>query len=254
MQMQRIHQFLLHAGRLITASGGETSRVEQTVTYLGRACGLDAVQVIGLPTGLMLTTERGEESKTSVLAIDERATHLGRLDALNALSRDLVEGRCTFDEAEGRLAALESQHPPLEKHRKGLYMGLSCACWALVLGGSWADFVPTFVVGVLVNETMFACSRRRVPLFLVVYLAVVVGTMASVLAARVVPGCSPRSMLVGVVVPIVPGVALTSAIRDLMAGDLVSGVARGAEAVLQASAIVAAVGSVLSALGTAAMP
>jgi uncharacterized membrane protein YjjP (DUF1212 family) len=37
--------------------------------------------------------------------------------------------------------------------------------------------------------------------------------------------------------PLVPGVALTTSIRDLLAGDLLSGIARGVEAILSAIAI-----------------
>ena len=45
--------------------------------------------------------------------------------------------------------------------------------------------------------------------------------------------------------PLVPGVAITNAIRDIMAGDFLSGTARVVEAVLIAVAIASGVGPVL---------
>ena len=45
---------------------------------------------------------------------------------------------------------------------------------------------------------------------------------------------------------LLPGLAMTNAIRDTVMGDLVSGTARAAEALLVAVAIAAGVGSVLS--------
>ena len=47
--------------------------------------------------------------------------------------------------------------------------------------------------------------------------------------------------------PLLPGLAMTNAIRDTMRGDLVSGVARGAEALLVAVALGTGAGLVLKA-------
>lgn len=245
MELEEVHRFLLQAGRLIVECGGETSRVEQSLDYMGKACGLDDVQVFGLPTGVVVSSELSGRSLTSVISIDSRNTHLGRLDALNALSRDLVSGHCSFEQAQQTLADLKKVHPPLEVRRKALYFGVSAACWAVVLGGNFKDFAPALVVGVLVEEFMRLLAGRRIPPFVVLYLGAAIASVAAVGAAHLLPGSSTRTMLVGVVLPLVPGLALTGAIRELMAGDLVSGVARGAEAVLQAAAIAAGFETVL---------
>lgn len=44
-------------------------------------------------------------------------------------------------------------------------------------------------------------------------------------------------IIIGSVMPLVPGLLITNAVRDLMAGHLVSGLSRGAEAFLTAFAI-----------------
>jgi uncharacterized membrane protein YjjP (DUF1212 family) len=46
--------------------------------------------------------------------------------------------------------------------------------------------------------------------------------------------------------PLVPGLAITNAVRDLMGGDLVSGLSKGAEALLTAFAIGAGIAAVFS--------
>jgi uncharacterized membrane protein YjjP (DUF1212 family) len=46
-------------------------------------------------------------------------------------------------------------------------------------------------------------------------------------------------------VPLVPGMALTNSIRDLIAGDLLSGVSRGAAASLSAAAIAGGVYTII---------
>ena len=44
-------------------------------------------------------------------------------------------------------------------------------------------------------------------------------------------------IIIGSVMPLVPGLLITNAVRDLMAGHLVSGISKGAEAFLTAFAI-----------------
>ena len=53
-------------------------------------------------------------------------------------------------------------------------------------------------------------------------------------------------VIIGSLMLLVPGLSITNAIRDTLAGDLVSGLARGAEAFLTAIAVAIGTGIVLS--------
>ncbi|MBM3465818.1 MAG: hypothetical protein FJX76_27325 [Armatimonadetes bacterium] len=85
------------------------------------------------------------------------------------------------------------------------------------------------------------------PNFLAIYFGALVGALWAVLAVNLGVGSEVAALVVGVIIPLVPGMAMTNAVRDLIAGDLVAGVARGAEALLVAVAIASGVWSVLAA-------
>ena len=53
-------------------------------------------------------------------------------------------------------------------------------------------------------------------------------------------------VIMGAVMVLVPGVTMTTALRDMLSGELVSGVSRGAEALAVAVAVAAGVAGVLS--------
>lgn len=55
-------------------------------------------------------------------------------------------------------------------------------------------------------------------------------------------------VIVGSIMPLLPGVALTNGIRDFISGDLISGVSRVSEALLTAIAIAVGIGSALKLL------
>ena len=50
-------------------------------------------------------------------------------------------------------------------------------------------------------------------------------------------GSEIDKIIIGSVMPLVPGLLITNAVRDLMSGHLVSGMSKGAEALLTALAI-----------------
>jgi uncharacterized membrane protein YjjP (DUF1212 family) len=51
-----------------------------------------------------------------------------------------------------------------------------------------------------------------------------------------------NSIIVGCMMPLLPGLAMTNAIRDTIRGDLISGIARATEALLVASSLAAGTG------------
>ena len=75
------------------------------------------------------------------------------------------------------------------------------------------------------------------------------GALSSVIAlasVRIFSMGSQTAIITGAIMPLLPGLAITNAIRDTVNGDLVSGVARTAEALLTAIAIAAGVGVVIA--------
>jgi uncharacterized membrane protein YjjP (DUF1212 family) len=88
--------------------------------------------------------------------------------------------------------------------------------------------------------------NRQTAIFLATFIAAVHAALVAFIAVSVIEGTQVDKIIIGGIMPLLPGVALTNAVRDMIAGDLVAGLARGAEAVLIASAIAAGVIAVLA--------
>lgn len=78
-----------------------------------------------------------------------------------------------------------------------------------------------------------------------VFAAFIVTVIATISVASGL-GSELDKIIIGSVMPLVPGLLITNAVRDLMAGSFVSGLSKGAEAFLTAFAIGAGVALVLS--------
>ena len=114
----------------------------------------------------------------------------------------------------------------------------------MMVGGSWLEGLVAGVVGALV---LFVVSRmeRRFPKVI----QAAAGSMVAAAAVTIVGqrlSINTNIAILGAVMVLAPGLVITTAIRDLLSGELVSGLSRSAEALVIAVAIAAGVAVVLS--------
>ncbi|MHB2020919.1 MAG: threonine/serine exporter family protein, partial [Candidatus Xenobia bacterium] len=227
--------------------GAETSRVEETVVRMGATMGFPEVEVFCTPTGIMVSLVRGDDAYTRLVTIERRGNDLAKVAQVNALSRQMENGQLDVSTAMIQMAEIEDNPPSYPWWLRLLARGASCAAWAAIINGDPRALLPALLAGFFVALVMDRASEV-LPDFLAVFTGAFVGTGWAVIAVRIGLAPSLRDVVTGVILPLVPGVALTNAVRDLIAGDLVSGVARGAEALLKAIGIAAGVWAILAAM------
>ena len=119
---RRIMDFIMAAGQTLLENGAEVFRVEQTMEIMARSFHLREFHVYVLTNGIFASAGTAEISE--VRNVPTRTTHLGRVAAVNALSREIAEGNMTLDEAESRLVL--ARRIPFPKDWGQLVSGL-CA-------------------------------------------------------------------------------------------------------------------------------
>ncbi|MDI3256785.1 MAG: threonine/serine exporter family protein [Kyrpidia sp.] len=244
--MEHIMAICLRAGAILLRSGAETARVEETITRLALAAGVDKVDTFVTPTGIFICLEKGGESLTRLTRVHARATDLQKVTEVNHLSRRFVRGDLSLEDLEERLSAMETMPPLYPRWLQALAGFVSAGSYSFLLSGHWRDVLPSALGGLVAHLVYGWKGGGRGGNVLRVFLGGVAGSAAAVAAAWVEGDVSRVGhVVVGAMIPLVPGVAVTTAVRDLLAGDLLSGMARGTEALLAAVAIAIAVGLVL---------
>lgn len=237
------------ASQMILESGGETYRAEETVERMCQGLGIPKVDVLALPTGLMLTMTMGDGGTLSrIVRVHNRSTDLGRMDQCNDISRKVASGQMSAEEA---LAALRDIRRSVPQHR-WLLVGasaLSAASFTVMLGGRWIDFVVSFFCGALVQLLLPPLAKMRVPVLISSMIAGALTTLMALVSTLLLPGVTIEPVISGAIMPLLPGLAVTNAMRDTIRGDLVSGGARVIEAVLSVMMLAAGIGLMLSMWG-----
>ena len=156
-QRRRIMDFIMAAGQTLLENGAEVFRVEQTMEIMARSFHLREFHVYILTNGIFASAGTAEISE--VRNVPVRTTHLGRVAAVNELSRQIAAGGLTLDEAEAQLA--RAQRIPFPNDRVQLVAGLSGAfCFAMIFGGTLRAGLAAAVAGLATSR---ASIIRMVP-------------------------------------------------------------------------------------------
>lgn len=232
------------AGKIMLENGGETYRVEQTINMICKSYGIDNAESFVSPTAIITSTmdENGRNS-TIIKRITSRATDLEKVALINNLSRQIQSHPLTLDELRKELKYIRS-FPKYSNGIKTFFAGVTTGTFTLLFGGSFSDFIIAFGVGILINLLSSMLSRLSVNEF---FINVAGGALAAIIGlffSYINPIFHKDEIIIGSIMLLVPGLVITNAIRDTIAGDLLSGLSRTLEAIMIAGAI--AIGAAFS--------
>lgn len=212
-----------HAGCILLKNGAEIFRVQETMTRILCAYGVTDNNVYVISNGIFATEGEGTEHALSLVRhVPLGGVNLSRIDAVNAISREICEGRWTTDEAEALLIRAETLTP--EKPLTHVFAcALGAASFCYLFGGSLLDSAAAFPIGLLLQIYLFAAQKRRSGFMPYIWGSGLV-TLLSGLLSALFPALSASWVVIGGIVPMVPGVTFTTSIREFFNGDYLSGV------------------------------
>ena len=245
-EQREILDAAMQAGHILLENGAEIFRVEETIDRICHYYGIESGNAFVLSNGIFITSgNEREEIFAKVQHIPVSGVHLNRVAAVNQLSREIVEGRYTIGEVRERLDEIRVM-PGKTKTMQILASGVGSACFCMLFGGNFMDSSAAFVSGVLLYFYVLYISGP--------HLSKIVGNIGG--GALVTFLCSVmyllsvgqhlNFMIIGSIMPLVPGVAFTNAIRDIADGDYISGSVRMLDALLVFFCIAMGVGLVFS--------
>ncbi|MFE8701380.1 threonine/serine exporter family protein [Cytobacillus sp. FJAT-54145] len=241
-----IMEVCLLAGKIMLQSGAETYRVEDTMSRIAHSFGVKESHSFVTPTGIIFSVESEEPTKTKLIRITERTTDLHKVTLVNSISRNISSGEMTLEKAYHELKEVEESKLTFKMTTQILAAAISSGCFLIMFQGEWADFLSAFIAGGAGLWSLIY-FHRLVPIkFFSEFVASLIIGILSFLFVKIGVGHELDKIIIGSVMPLVPGLLLTNAVRDLMAGHLVSGISKGAEALLTAFAIGSGIAIVLS--------
>lgn len=227
-------------------NGAEVYRVEDTAVRILKSHDIKDSDIYILANGIFASAHENKEDACSIVRhVPLASPHLGRVAALNQLARDICSHECSIPEAWKRLEECKSI-PVYKQIYRVLFSGLGCGGFTYLFGGTPIDMVFSFFIGMLLELFSDYLSKQKTSRFISSVLSSVFVTfLALILVVFDFPVLYDK-IIIGDIMPLVPGIALTTSIRDFFNGDYLAGTIHLIDALLTSFCIAAGVGATIS--------
>lgn len=242
MDDKSIANMAVLAGEIMLRSGAETYRVEDTIKHILDTAGTAETESLVMLTGIIVTIDRpGQEAVTVMRRVHERGTNMHRIVEVNEISRKYCAGELSAEETWEKLKRIKGKQYTVWMYN--LSTILVPAGFAPLFGGGLREIFAAGGAGIVLAVLMTIGKRVKTGAFILNILCAAGIAVAAVLLKLWNPLLNMDTVIISGIMPLVPGVAITNAIRDTLRGDYISGEARALEAFVTAAAVAIGVGA-----------
>lgn len=232
--VQLVH-LCLDMGEQMIQAGAEVNRVEDTLTRMGKAYGALETDVFVITSSIIITMHfpNGTELTQTRRMPSVSNVNFARLEKLNALSRTCSTAPLSIDALRHELEKQETI-PAFFVYASRM---LGAGSFAVFFGGTLYDGLAAALFAVLICYLQRHFSKLcPTPVVFNLFTALISG-VGIALAARMVPALHMDKIMIGDIMLLIPGLAMTNAVRDILMGDTISGIMRLIESLLWAVAL-----------------
>ncbi len=248
IDVKKVVDLALEAGRILLKNGAEIFRVDETITRICHRFHVEYVDTFILSHAIFVSAENGmEETYTKVKQVPLSSSHLGIVAEVNELSREIAEGLVGIEEASRRLEEIDRM-PSKKGYFQVLAAGMGSGFFGYLLGASALESMVAFCIGCFLYIWVLKAKKHNISKMIVNIVGGVIITTLAILALHIpiLGNVKMDGMIIGSIMPLVPGLAFVNAIRDIADSDFLSGTVRMIDAILVFVYIAVGVGFTLS--------
>jgi uncharacterized membrane protein YjjP (DUF1212 family) len=260
--------FVVELARRLHEYGTAAPRLEDVINLVSARLGLSC-NVLSTPTSIVmsfsdLTSDEDLAEITQVVRLDPGSVDLKRLCQVDEIADQVIDGRLDLAAGRRKLREFRASARSANRAIAVAAYAISAAAIAAVLHAGWIGVATAGLIGALIGVVyIVSLHRPNVANASEAISALVATSIATLVAAYVAP-IAVRSVIIASLIVLMPGMTLTTAVRELSSQHLISGTARSMGAVatllklafgaLAASQLCALAGIVPSSEAEAAVP
>lgn len=223
--------FVIELARRLHEYGTAAPRLEDAINLVSARLGLSC-NVLSTPTSIVMSFsdpahEDGLAEITQVVRVPPGEVDLKRLCQVDAIADQVIDGQ--LDLAAGRQRLREfGRARRSSAHRAWVVAsyGISAGSVAVLLHAAWAGVATASLIGLVIGLVfLLAAGRPNVAAAAEALAAFLATLIATVIAVYVTP-LALRSVVIASLIVLMPGMTLTTAVRELSSQHLISGTAR----------------------------
>lgn len=234
---EKVLTLALDLGKSMVKCSAEVNRVEETVIRICYAYGIKKAQVFSIISLITATIiEEDGQPHTQTRRIYAYSTNFGRLEKLNALSRKICAETPDIDEARKELEAICSEEKTFSV-KSCIGHIVAAAAFTVFFNGTALDALAAAPIGLIIYlMNAYIKARGMSRLFFTALTSAISGSLALIFV-HFGFGKNPGTIMIGDIMLIIPGLMLINSVREMLCGDVMSGLLRLLESVIIAMSI-----------------
>jgi len=239
---KKLLSFLSSLGTIMIKNGAETQRTEQTIENVTSSTEEFSADVFAIPNCIMLTlNSKNGETLSSISRFHSRRVNFEKVIACHRLAYEYISKEKSLEECVKELEKIDKL-TDFKNHVRVISNGLICMAFTILFRGSVSDSLIAFAIGIIQGFLTMKFSRHeKLPIFITNMITSAVSAFIAYTLYHFGVAEFYNSILMGSLMPLVPGLTTTYAIRDLLYGDYFSGTAKITEALITAIGIAAGI-------------
>lgn len=231
LSLDGLADYLVEVGATLSAYGNPTHRTEAVIRAIAERERCEC-EVFAVPTGLWLSVRSAHEPVPAVrmARVKEWTVNLDRLAAVDLIFNDVAERKSSLVAARRAIEEVESRPLP---YPRALFLAAHAGAGAaasVFFRGGYLEMAFAALGGVVLMLLFQLLRAREGAPLLADFLGGVVAASLAWGGTALRPTLSREVVVLSVVILLVPGMALTTGLSELVNRNLVSGAGRLMEA------------------------
>lgn len=229
----------LDIGEQMVICGAEIERVEDSIIRICKAYNVRRIDVFTISSNINASLEDESGKRyAQTRRIKKHFINLDKLHELNSLSRKICSQKPELSDALAEFESIKSQKP-YHMTVQCLSCAIIASSFAVFFGGNLLDAAVAAIIGIILKLVIKCTEKTNMNMIVANTICSFLACSLALLSGKAGLGLQPQDIIIGNIMILIPGVELTNSIRDMISGDIMSGLLCFFEACLIALGIAA---------------
>ncbi|MCF6515479.1 threonine/serine exporter family protein [Lactobacillus sp. S2-2] len=236
MNQNEIMNVAADTGSLMLLGGAESFRIEETVEHVGKSLGLELSCYVTL-TAVFVSAD--DLPLTKVVKPKLSGFNLQTVDEVNSISRKLESKEITPEEYKKEINNIHHYVKDYSKWSQYLAAGLVSMAPVFINQVKMIDYPIMAIFGIFGFMIYKFISKYSETPYVAEFMGGLLVAIFSIILNQFELVDHYQLIMVGALMPLVPGTAITTSIREIVSGHMLSGIVRSLNAIISLSSIAA---------------
>ena len=203
---------------LLLEFGAESKLVEQTAQRVGKALGVDSVEISMIPSAIVLTTLKNHQSVTTTRQVHHKPINMSIVCDVQKMVLELEKEPKDVTFVQETIKNIQPNY--YNRWLLVFMVALSCASFAYLYGADWQAFGITFISSGIAMFIRQELLRKKFVLIITFIVTAFFATLISSTAAIFNLSSTPYIAMSSSVILLVPGFPFINSLLDAVKGYL----------------------------------